>query len=320
VTPAPAFRRLPDGKAISPLGFGCASIWARPSFDGGEAARILDAAFDHGINHLDTAPSYGLGHGESRLGGRLRKVDPSRLVISTKVGTNLVDGAVVRSFARAVMRRSFEASLRRLGVEHVDILYLHGPSAADLNDEVLGFFEELKGAGLITYSGVNSFDPAVLRRAIEVPVDSVMLQYNVADTRLASVLDALDAAGKFVISATALGRAVFNPATFLPADRVRAWYLARMLRRDPGALLRGRRVARDLAATGKPASDAAIQFVVGQPKILSSLFGTTKVAHLVANVRAAGGRLTESQWASLAGAHAAMRPGAGAQGIREGPG
>ncbi len=292
-------RRLPNGKPISALGFGCASIFAKPFFDEAQAQRILAAAVDEGINHLDTGPSYGPAHGERRLGIFLKGRDATKLVVATKVGTNFLDGKVVRGFTQDLMERSLAGSMKRLGVDHVDILYLHGPEIPDLNDEVFAFFDRMKAAGRITYSAVNSFAPPVLDAVAASPIDAVMLQYNATDLSLESQIDRLDAAGKIVMSGTALGRAKFAFSTFLPRNRAHAWYMARMLRYGPDFLWRGPVLARRLSATGKPPTEAAIQFVTGHPKIRSNLFGTSSVRHVVENARAGHGALTDEQWTSL---------------------
>ena len=283
---APWLRHLPNGKAISALGFGCSSMWAKPGFDAAQAQSVLATSLAEGVNHFDTSPSYGAGHGEARLAAFLRDRDPKPLVLSTKVGSNLIDGGVFRGFGGDLIRRSFDASLARLGLDHVDILYLHGPSEADLSDTVLRFFEEQKAAGRISYAGVNSFDAPVLARCAALPIDAVMLQYNVGDFRLAESMRLLHASGRIVISGTALARAQFDWRTFVPRDAASAWYLARMLRHDPRFLQKGRRLAQRLAKIDDLPHATAIRFVVGEPQILSNLFGTTKADHAAANARA----------------------------------
>lgn len=293
-------RELPNGKQISALGFGCASVWAKSFFEDVKAREIFETAIEEGVNHFDTGPSYGLGLAEQRLGKFLRGKDVSKLILATKVGSNLLDGKVVRGFSAPLMERSLAESMTRLGVDHVDVLYLHGPQIADLNDEVFRFFEALKSSGRITYSAVNSFIPEVLDAVSHSPIDAVMLQYNVTDLSAEPQIDRLHAAGKIVMSGTALGRAKFAFSTFLPRSRAHAWYLARMMRYGTDFLWRGRKLAQRLSATGKPATEAAIQFAVGHPKILSNLFGTSSVAHAIANARAGHGSLTDEQWRCLA--------------------
>ncbi len=65
-------KALPNGKPVSALGFGCSSIWAKPSFSEQAARTILEVAVESGINHFDTSPSYGSGEGERRLADFLR--------------------------------------------------------------------------------------------------------------------------------------------------------------------------------------------------------------------------------------------------------
>lgn len=287
-------RHLPNGKSISALGFGCSSVWAKASFDEALAHEVLQVALDDGVNYFDTSPSYGLGVGEGRLSGFLSQRNLSEIVVSTKVGSNLVDGSVERGFGYDMIRRSFDESLKRLKLDHVDILYLHGPAQEDLNDSVLKFFEMEKIAGRISYSGVNSFDHNVLMHVAASSIDAAMIQYNVADFRLKNAMLALHQNGKIVISGTALARAQFDLKTFLPRDFKSLWYLARMARQDLGFALRGRRLAKALSKLGTNPYEVAIKFVTSQREILSNLFGSTDPRHVRANIQAAKQMLAPS--------------------------
>ncbi|OJU83631.1 MAG: hypothetical protein BGO06_19035 [Shinella sp. 65-6] len=292
-------RTLPGGKAISALGFGCSSLWAKPSFDARRASEILDTLLAQGVNHFDTGPSYAAGEGERRLGRWLSGRPTGDLVITTKVGTNLIDGRIVRGFTPEMMERTFLSSLERLKLERVDVLYLHGPSPADLGEETWRFFERLKARGLIDLSGVNSFDNTVLERTVDTPADVVMLQYNIGDSRNAPMIDKLRQAGKAVLSGTAMARAKFDMARFIPTNREKLWYLLRMLRNEPGFLVSGWRLERRIKATGLPPHEAAIGFLVGDERITSSLFGTTSAAHAKANVAAGRKTMPQEVWTRL---------------------
>lgn len=297
-------RSLPNGKPISALGFGCASMWAKPAFDASLANAILERAADDGLNHFDTSPSYGNGVGEERLAAFLSGRATDRFVLSTKVGTNLVDGKIVRGFDIALIEHSFDASMRRLKLHHVDILYLHGPTIADLDEPIFAFFARLKSSGRISYSGVNSFDAPVLDRCVASPIDAVMLQYNIGDMSLASQMKALHAAGKIVLSGTALARSVFDLKTFIPRDAASLWYLLRALKDGPGPVLAGQRLARRLALVEGSPHATAVRFVTGQEEITSNLFGTTKLEHVTANVAASRRPLSSAECAMLSiGAH-----------------
>ncbi|MCW1381419.1 aldo/keto reductase [Novosphingobium sp. KCTC 2891] len=301
-TPAerPWLRTLPNGKPISALGFGCSSLWAKSSFPDARAAEILDTLLAEGVNHFDTGPSYGEGLGETRLGRWLVGKPLDQLVITTKVGTNLVDGRIERGFTPDLIARSLDGSFARLGIDKVDVLYLHGPAVEDLGTPVFDFFERLKADGRITYAGVNSFDNPVLMKTAQSPIDIAMLQYNVADFRNRAAMIALHEAGKVVMSGTALARARFSPASFLPTSPGKLWYLLRMMRQEPLFPVTGLRLARRLRETGKEPAEAALQFLTGQPMILSSLFGTSSVEHAGENARAGHGQLSNRQWTRLA--------------------
>jgi D-threo-aldose 1-dehydrogenase len=277
-------RALPDGKPVSALGFGCSSLWAKPGFDEDRAQRVLQAALDGGINHFDTSPSYGEGVGEERLGRFLKNRDAGALVISTKVGNNLVDGHIQRGFTRDLMQRSFEGSLRRLGVERVDMLYLHGPSLAELeSDDVQRFFEDQKKAGRIGFSGVESGAWAVIERAGDTAIDAVMPHFNVSHPSLAPGLARLHARGKIVMTGTVLAQMKFDLKTFAPTSGKSLWYLLRMAKNDPLFWWHGPRLARQLRMAGRSPREAAIAFVLDHPFVTSGLFGSSNPDHVAAN-------------------------------------
>jgi D-threo-aldose 1-dehydrogenase len=293
-------RTLPGGKSISALGFGCSSMWAKPQFSESVALEMLAALVAEGVNHFDTSPSYGNGLGERRLGTFLANHNSDEMVVSTKVGTNLTGGVLHRGFTRELMERSFLASLDRLGLKKVDILYLHGPSQDDLNATAYRFFDDMKAQGRIAFSGVNSFDNQVLEACVKSPIDSIMLQYNVGDFRNREAMERLHDAGKIIFAGTTLSRASFDLTRFLPIDRARIWYLLRMLRHNPAFAVQGRHLKKRLKSTGLDPFDAAIRFVTGHPCITSSLFGTSSLDHAIANARAGHKSLTTQQWTSLA--------------------
>jgi D-threo-aldose 1-dehydrogenase len=298
-------RTLPNGKAISALGFGCSSLWAKPGFCEVTAQLMLDVAVAQGINHFDTSPSYGAGTGERRLGDFLKKNNPEKFVISTKVGTNYISGKIVRGFNSDLLRRSFDESLNRLGLQYVDILYLHGPSCADLTDDVFRFFDDQKTAGRIRYSGVNSFDNKVLDYCVDKPIDAVMLQYNAGDFRNYSQLVKLSGTGKLIFSATVLAQATFRLSTFLPRNRQSLWYLLRALRKDPFFVVRGQRLLRRLQKFGPNPEESMIRFLTNHPKILSGLFGTSKIAHIRENALFGKRTMTSDEWSKL---YASLQP------------
>jgi aryl-alcohol dehydrogenase-like predicted oxidoreductase len=280
--------RLPNGTPISSFGLGCSSYWAKHSYPAGQAVALVQRAYALGINHFDTGPSYEAGEAERRLGTAIRGLDRESLVISTKAGTYCdADGRKLRSFEPARIRAGVLESLTRLGLARIDVLYLHGPSVRDLSTEVIECLQELKAGGAVTYSGVNSFDRAVLARLVDLPMDMVMPQYNVFDVSCAAEIEALKRAGKTIISGTALGQGVIDFQALLPTDKKSLWYLLRKVKNDPLFPLTRWRARRRFAAAARSPLEAALLFLLKSTAITSSVFGTTSIAHLEENVAAA---------------------------------
>ncbi|MGW1680754.1 aldo/keto reductase [Saccharopolyspora sp. NPDC002376] len=183
--------------AVSPLGFGGAVIGnLYRAVDEETALGAVDAAWEAGIRYFDTAPHYGLGLAERRLGTALAGRPRSELVVSTKVGRLLVpsprtagsrdpagfdvpaDRERVWDFSADGVRRSLETSLRRLGLDRVDLVLIHDPDDhwPQAVDEAYPALHELRAQGVIGAVGVGMNQWRMLERfATETDVDAVML-------------------------------------------------------------------------------------------------------------------------------------------------
>ena len=185
------------------LGFGAAPIGnLYTEVDEDEAMRAIAAALQYGVRYFDTAPYYGYGLSESRLGRSLQGVPRESVRISTKVGRRLFEDATRKpgqegfavaghraefDYSRDGVMRSFESSLERLGTDHVDILLLHDVGRLTHGDrhpamlrqaldEALPAMAELKASGACRAIGIGVNEEAV---AVEImpmfPLDCVML-------------------------------------------------------------------------------------------------------------------------------------------------
>ncbi|MEU6261159.1 aldo/keto reductase [Streptomyces sp. NPDC047043] len=218
-------RHIADtGLAVSELGFGASAIGnlyrVTPDED---AAAAVDAAWEAGIRYFDTAPHYGLGLSEHRLGQALRHRPRGAYVISSKVGRLLVpnenprgvdsEGFVVRDdlrrqwdFSRDGVLRSIEATLRRTGLDRLDIVYLHDPDDhwRQAAEEAMPTLADLRGQGVINAIGVGMNQSAMLARFLrETAADVVMLagRYTLLDqSALDDVLPAAHEHGKSVVA------------------------------------------------------------------------------------------------------------------------
>lgn len=173
--------------AVSAIGFGCGALMQSPSRK--ERMAVLAAAVDSGITHFDTARMYGLGMAEAELGVFLRTVDRGSVTIATKFGIDVGDAArrlgrfqaparallkkapalrrivkrrqapaaTGRVYDAAVAARSLDESLAALGVDYVDILFVHAPRPQDTvaGDELRALFERASRQGKIRAWGVS---------------------------------------------------------------------------------------------------------------------------------------------------------------------
>ncbi|MEV2252741.1 aldo/keto reductase [Streptomyces sp. NPDC050147] len=214
----------PGGVEVTELSFGAAGLGNlyTPITDE-DAAAAIDAAWDAGIRYFDTAPHYGIGLSERRLGEALRARPRHTYALSTKagrlleavdrpVGDDLAHGFAVPATHRRVwdfsadgIRRSLEASLTRLGLDRVDIVYLHDPDdhAEQAFREGYPALERLRSEGVVGAIGAGMNQTAMLTRFVrDTDVDAVLCagRYTLLDqSALAELLPAAQERGKAVV-------------------------------------------------------------------------------------------------------------------------
>jgi aryl-alcohol dehydrogenase-like predicted oxidoreductase len=195
------------GLQVSPLGLGTVKFgrnqgvkypqpFELPSDQ--EALALLELAWDLGVNLLDTAPAY--GESEQRLGRWLRQCRREWIIV-TKVGEEFRDGVSMFDFSAAAARASVERSLRRLGVETLDVVLIHS-SGDDLaileREEILPTLRDLQKAGLIRAVGMSSKTVPGGLRAVQC-CDVAMVTYNLSQREELPVIRAAHAAGKGIL-------------------------------------------------------------------------------------------------------------------------
>lgn len=216
-----------DGHKVSEVGLGCWSFAGPygPTSEA-EAHDTLAAALDLGVDFLDTANVYGMGISEKYIGSFL-KGDTFRFTIATKAGIWRDPETGVRGFNNkaAYLREQLEGSLARLGVDHVELYYIHRRDADLEIEEVMETLLAFKSEGKIGGIGFSEISPASLRRACAVgPVDAVQSEYSLW-TRVPDLgmIQACAKLGVAFVPFSPLGRGVFgekvlDPATFEESD------------------------------------------------------------------------------------------------------
>ncbi|MEO8396838.1 MAG: aldo/keto reductase [Chloroflexota bacterium] len=148
---------------VSQVGFGTAPLAAAPGWRKGEfiaesqALTTLQTAFDQGIRFFDSAPFYGRGLAETRTGKFFAQLPRDQFVIATKVGFVITGDEMRRDYSREGVLRSLEDSLKRLQVDHVDILHVHDADdyARQVLDETFPALADLRSQGVIKAIGAG---------------------------------------------------------------------------------------------------------------------------------------------------------------------
>ena len=143
-----------SGIKVSPICLGTMMFGERT--DAAEAGRIVDSARAAGINFIDTADVYAKGESE-RLAGKLLADDRDKWVVATKVGNAMGKGPNETGLSRAWVLRAIDASLQRLGMDHVEIYYLHRDDAGTPVEETLVAMGDIIRSGKARYFGLSNF-------------------------------------------------------------------------------------------------------------------------------------------------------------------
>ena len=180
-----------SGFEISTIGIGTWAIggWMWGGQDDDASVQAIRAAIDHGVNWIDTAPIYGSGHSEEIVGRAVRELPAARRpLVFTKFGLgDDSQAAATRSATRADVQRECEASLRRLGVDAIDLYQLHWPAPQPIA-ETAAACAELLQAGKIRAIGVSNYSVAQLEewRATGVPLHSVQSPFSLLRPAIAA--------------------------------------------------------------------------------------------------------------------------------------
>lgn len=179
---------LKSGIEISELGLGCMSLGT----DYKKAQPIIESAIDNGITYFDTADIYDQGVNEEIVGKALKKYqNRDDIVIGTKVGNRLTDdGHMTWDPSKKHIKESVKGSLKRLGLNHLDLYQLHGGTINDPLDETISAFDELKQEGYIRAYGISSIRPNVIDYYLKnSQIETLMSQFNLIDNRPESLIN-----------------------------------------------------------------------------------------------------------------------------------
>jgi D-threo-aldose 1-dehydrogenase len=302
---------------LTELGFGAAvigNLYHETTDE--EAEQALTAAWDAGIRYFDTAPHYGLGLSERRLGRGLRDRPRAEFVVSSKVGRLLVpnpertgrdpdlfavpdDLRRVRDYSRDGVLRSLEDTLERTGLDRIDVVYVHDANEywRRAAEEAMPALAELRDAGVVGAIGAGMNDPAMLARFLrETPADVVMLagRYTLLDQ--SALDDLLPTAASLGKSVVAVG--VFNSgllASARPAPDATYDYQP-----APQELIeRANRIADVCERHGSTLPAAAVAFPLAHPSVVDVTLGMRTAAEVRRNAALLAEPVPAEVWSDL---------------------
>lgn len=297
--------------SVTRLGLGCAplgNMYAALSED--DAAATVDAAWDAGLRWFDTAPLYGNGLSERRLGAALRRRPREELVVASKVGWRLAPGVdpdsifvdvpalrPTHDYSAAAAEQSLSESLQRLELERIDVLHVHDPDEHEA-DAVAGAFPILarwRADGRIGAVGAGMNQSAMLARFIERDlVDCVLVagRYSLLDQ--SALHDLLPLAAQRGVAVIAGG--VFNSGLLAdPRQGARYDYMP-----APAELVdRAARIAALCARHDVPLRAAALQFPTFHPAVTSVVVGARSPAEIADNAQLFAREIPPALWRTL---------------------
>jgi D-threo-aldose 1-dehydrogenase len=292
------------GVSVTKMSLGCGpfgGMWAPVTYDDAEAT--VHAAFSAGIRYFDTAPLYGVGKSERRLGRGLADLRRDEVTVSTKVGRVLHDDGTTAptfDYTPDALRRSLEGSHERLGLERFDIVHVHDPER-HVDEAIDGAFPTLRamqGAGEIgaVSCGTNFSEPLV-RFVREGLVDCVLIsgQWTLLDQTAGEELLPLAAErGVTVIAAS-----VFNSGILADPDGDPAFVNFRYRPPEPDVLERTRRIRAVCESHDVPLKAAAIQFPFTHPAVGTVLLGCRSPEEITSNVADLEREIPATLWSDL---------------------
>jgi aryl-alcohol dehydrogenase-like predicted oxidoreductase len=295
-----------SGLTVSAQGLGCMGMseWYGHA-DWDESIATIHRALDLGVTFIDTADIYGAGHNEVLVGrgisGRRAEVQ-----LATKFGIDRSGGddhRVIRG-ERGYVKRACESSLVRLGVDVIDLYYLHRPPQTAEIEETVGAMAELVAEGKVRYLGLSEVDSGLLRRAHAVhPITAVQSEYSLwAREPETTVLDALRELGVGLVPYSPLGRGFLTGTVDVNALDAKD-FRGRNPRFAGEAGVANQAIAdavRDVAdARGVTPAQVALAWVHGQGERLglpvAPIPGTKRVKWLEQNVAALDIKLTAEE-------------------------
>jgi aryl-alcohol dehydrogenase-like predicted oxidoreductase len=291
-----------SGLEVSAIGLGCMGISHAYGTElaKDDGVKLIRDAVERGITFLDTAEVYGPFKNEEVVGEALRPVR-DRVVIATKFGFDIDPGSWSRDLNSRPehIRRAVEGSLKRLGVETIDLLYQHRVDPNVPIEDVAGTVRDLIAEGKARHFGMSEPGVQTLRRAHAVqPVTAVQNEYSLwwRESETNGILDACDELGIGFVPYSPLGRGFLTGAFNKDTKMAEGDFRTTVPRFAPEAMEKNRAfvdlLARVADEKGATPAQVALAWLLAQRPYIVPIPGTTKLQRLEENIGAVNVQLT----------------------------
>jgi D-threo-aldose 1-dehydrogenase len=292
------------GLPVTPVCIGTSPLASMPGVYGYEvgaerAEATVEAVLDGPVNFLDTSNNYGAGNAETRIGAVLRRRGglPPGFVLATKVDADPVTG----DFSGERVRRSVEESLQRLGLDRVQLMYLHDPelhltfAQCMADDGPVAALADLRDQGVLAHLGVAMGDLGLLGALVGTGVFEVALNHNrytLLDRGADALIDDTLARGVAFVNAAPYGGGILAKG---PQAQPKYAY-----RPAPAPVLDTVRAMHEVCARyDVPLPAAALQFSLRDPRITSTVVGVSDPVRVAETAMLAALEIPDAMWAEL---------------------
>lgn len=297
------YLKIKDDLTVSRIGFGCMRI-ADLSVE--EVEKLIETAFEEGINFFDHADIYGKGKSEAVFGEVLKKHPDWRkkMIIQTKCGIRFCEHTNYYDFSKEHILNSVEASLKRLHTDYLDVLLLHRPDTLMEPEEIAEAFNELYNSGKVHYFGVSNMNPMqmeLLQKHLEHkimfnqlnlnPVKTGMLSNTLFTNRIEN--EAVDRDGS-VLDYCRLHDITIQPWSIMQISSKEGSYLNNPNYKELNDLLEVYAQKYNV-----PKTAIVMAWILRHPAKMQPLFGSTNSVHIKEMCKGIDVTLTKEEWYSI---------------------